>query len=212
MQPWRVSPPVAAGVAAAAAALHQAAGQRGAERGDLGGDLPTTLLHIRGGFRCLRPGRGGRWPVTAPESERLVSGVRQERFDRCPHRFHDAGIAVKQADRTLEQQREDLERTFPLLGPGISDLGVDDLECASQRDAHSTYDRRQPGFGLLAVGQVEHRSQRELLENGLELDLRVDALKTWMLSCRPLVMGRSNGSMMSRPFACAVAWPTMSRS
>jgi ABC-type lipoprotein export system ATPase subunit len=46
------------------------------------------------------------------------------------------------------------------------------------------------------------------------------SLKSWMLSWRPLVMlswrplvmGRSEGSMMSRPFAFAVAWPMMSRS
>ena len=77
----------------------------------------------------------------------------------------------------LQQQVEEAEGAFPLLGPGVLQVGVDDPEGAGERHAQSSHDGGETGLDLLAEGQVERGPRGKLVQDRLQLDLLVDALE-----------------------------------
>jgi hypothetical protein len=86
----------------------------------------------------------------------------------------------------LQQEIEDLKRAPPMLGRGILQIGIDDLESARQRNAQPAHDVGKLGLGLLAIGQIERWPGSQVIRDRLQLDRFVDCLEGVNALLQPL--------------------------
>jgi hypothetical protein len=112
----------------------------------------------------------------------------------------------------LQQQVKELKGTLPVPGLRVLQIGIDDLESTCEGEAEPAGDGGKLGLGLLAVDQVERGPRGKMIQDRRQLDLFVDLLEGMDVPLQPLVMGKSIGSMRSRPFALAIASPRTRRS
>jgi hypothetical protein len=124
------------------------------------------------------------------------------------HILHPGSPAASGSDQQLEQA----ERAFPFNGVNGPHLGVDELERPGQGDADAPEEQREPGLGVLAQRVIERRPGGQGFEDGPQFDLLLEALERVRALLQPLGDRQVPGSMMSRAFALAVAWPMSSRS
>ena len=73
-----------------------------------------------------------------------------------------------------QQQTENAQHAFPVLRLRVLQIRIDDFEAIGELDADPAGDLREPSFGFLAVGEVERRPRRQLIEYRLQFDLLVD--------------------------------------
>ncbi len=95
----------------------------------------------------------------------------------------------------LQQQIKQAKALLPVLARRVLQIGIDNLEGASKRDAQTSRNLGQVILDILAVSDVKGwpRSSR-VVEDGPQLDLFVQLLpNSWRHSCMPLVIGRSKG-------------------
>jgi len=81
-----------------------------------------------------------------------------------------------------------------------------------EEPAASTGSDHRGSMTCFAINQIERRQCGKVIEDRFSSICSSIFRKSWILSCSPLVMGGSKGSMMTRPFAFAAACPRRSRS